>query len=209
MLLIYLTQQFSVLHFIKNKKKKAACIKATKVTVMLVKSNANSIPRGKHCKALLENKSIEKLEIYRTVSTADVRDAILGAFQHQNLKHFVYLYVDPTNRFTLDSVQNKDGNCTADAGGKATVYIKESMHVRKLNYHPTCHYGYVQEKPVCSDTSNDDTELPAVPLWLLLLLLLPRNLVQLFYLMIQKQLLMIRYQLLLYMYTAYTVHSSV
>ena len=60
-------------------------------------------------------------------------------------------------------MQDKDGNCTADAGGKVTVYITESMHVHKLSYHPTCHYGYIQVKPVCSDTSNDDTELPAVP----------------------------------------------
>ena len=123
--------------FHQKQKKKAARIKATKVTVMLVNSNANSVPRGKHRKALLDNKSIEKLEVYRTMSSADVRDAILGAFGHRNLKHFVYLCVDPTHRFTLDSVQDKDGNCIADAGGKATVYIKESMHVCKLNYHPT------------------------------------------------------------------------
>lgn len=49
--------------FHQKQKKKAARIKATKVTVMLVNSNANSVPRGKHRKALLENKSIEKLEI--------------------------------------------------------------------------------------------------------------------------------------------------
>ena len=84
---------------------------------------ARSVPRGKHRKLLQERKCIEKLEIYCTMSASEVRDAILGAFAHLLLKSFVYLSVNPTQCFTVDSVQDKHGNVIAD-GGKTIIYIR-------------------------------------------------------------------------------------
>ena len=120
------TLQCVALH--QKQKKKAVRVKATKITIVLVKSTAGSVPRGKHRKLLQERKRIEKLEIYRTMSASEVRDAILGAFAHLPLKSFVYLSVNPTHCFTVDSVQDKDGTVIAD-GGKTTIYIKESIDV--------------------------------------------------------------------------------
>ena len=115
--------------FHQKQKKKAVRVKATKVTIVLVNSTARSLPKGKHLNDLEKSNCTVKLNIYCTMSALQVKNTILEAFAHLHLESFVYLRVDPSHRFMVDSVQSKDGNMIADIGGKAKFYIKESTDV--------------------------------------------------------------------------------
>lgn len=80
-------------------KKKAVHMKPSKVSVIVVQDASKGIARGKYCKELQQSECIGKIELWRSMSVIQVKDAIIRSFSHLPLETFTYLVC--TDKCTL------------------------------------------------------------------------------------------------------------
>lgn len=117
-----------------QKKKKGVRCKPSKVSVIVVEDIRRGIPKGKYRKELAESGRIVGLEIYRYMSSLQIKNAILRAFSHLPLHTFQYLVCCDKTTLILNADQNQDGNTIINTiqAVKGSLYIlkcKESVEV--------------------------------------------------------------------------------
>ena len=125
-----------------KRKQKPVHLKTSKVTVFLLQDKTRSVLRGTHRTSLQESKRVVSLDIFRNMSSSEVKSAIINAFNHLKLASFCYMKCVGSSLIS-DDVQVKDGNLVIDASKlkKGVIYINDSVEVSWHIYYITSIYN--------------------------------------------------------------------
>lgn len=106
-------------------KKKAARIKPSKISVIVVQDTSKGIPKGKYRKNLQKSECIGKVELTRSMSASQVKNAIIRSFSHLPLEAFTYLVHTEKSTLSINPDQDQDGDkiITTFHSTKGTLYL--------------------------------------------------------------------------------------
>ena len=86
-------------------KKKAALVKPSKVSVIVVQDVSKGVPKRKYYKELKQSECVGKVELKRVMSVTQVKSAITRTFSHLPLEAFTYL--ECTNSHLINQSRSK------------------------------------------------------------------------------------------------------
>ena len=106
-------------------KKKAARAKPSKISVIVVQDASKGIPKGQYRKNLQQSKCIDKVELTRSMSASQVKNAIITLFSHLPLKAFTYLVLTDKSTLSINPDQEQDGDkiITTFHSTRGTLYL--------------------------------------------------------------------------------------
>ena len=90
-----------------KQKKKAARVKASKLTLTLLHGSAGTIPRGKHRKTLQTSERIQKVDFTREMSAQVVKNKIIAAFSGQKDFNSAYSLLTQSQDGRLSTADNQ------------------------------------------------------------------------------------------------------
>ena len=115
-------------------KKKAARVKPSKVSVVVVQDVSKGVPKGKYYKELKQSECVGKVELTRVMSVTQVKSAITRTFSHLPLEAFTYLECTNKVILSINPDQNQDGNkiITSSQTSKGPLYVLRCIQSTNL-----------------------------------------------------------------------------
>ena len=112
-------------------------IKPKKLSIVLLGSKQEKVPKGNKRKLLKLSGRIKTLDFKRCMTVQDVRNILVEGFKEFDLQNVQYLICGQDNILTKLENQELDGDGIIDLAGQGSVYLLQKVS-KKYYYFVMC-----------------------------------------------------------------------